>query len=51
LIVSEEAVGNLIQKVTEEAGIAVLALLEGALQVFNLTLGQLVGDLTSIPLA
>lgn len=46
LVATKNAIGDLVQEVAEVAGVLVAVLLEGALEVLELALGQLVGDLS-----
>ena len=47
LVASNDAIGDLIQEVAEKAGVIVLVVLEGALEIVQLALGQLVRDFSS----
>ena len=44
VITTKEAVGNLIEEISENSGVLVLALLERALELLDFVLSQLVGD-------
>lgn len=45
LVTTEHTVGDLVQQVLQDASITVLALLQGALELFDLVLRQLIGHL------
>lgn len=47
VIAAKDTIRDLVQEILEEAGVAGLALLESALELFDFVLSQLVRDLTS----
>lgn len=48
VLVAKDAVRDLVEKISEHAGVCLASLLEGALKLVNLVLGQLIGDCISL---
>lgn len=48
VLVAKDAVRDLVEKISEHAGVCLASLLEGALKLINLVLGQLIGDCISL---
>lgn len=48
VLVTKDAVRDLVEKISEYTGICLASLLEGALKLVNLILGQLIGDCISL---